>query len=136
MDPVPTSQPAAIAAGAVNALGIELLRETAEPDGNALLSPYSVQCALAMTYAGAGGDTRAEMAKVLHYPQDEALLRSFTRPFSISMRRAPKPRLRPLPWCTWHSPATRPNPSRSVWTGRLSSPSSIARAALACSSAT
>jgi serine protease inhibitor len=31
-----------------------------------LLSPYSIKAALAMTYAYAAGDTRAEMAKVLH----------------------------------------------------------------------
>ncbi len=31
-----------------------------------LLSPYSIQAALAMTYAYAAGDTRAERAKVLH----------------------------------------------------------------------
>jgi serine protease inhibitor len=36
----------------------------------ALLSPYSIQAALAMTYAYADGDTRAEMAKVLHPPPD------------------------------------------------------------------
>jgi hypothetical protein len=30
------------------------------------LSPYSMQAALAMNYAYAPGDTRAEMAKVLH----------------------------------------------------------------------
>ncbi len=38
-----------------------------------LLSPYSIQAALAMTYVCAASDTRAEMAKVLHYPADEAL---------------------------------------------------------------
>jgi serpin B len=66
------------AANAINTLGIELLARVAKPDQNALLSPYSIQSALAMTYAGADGVTRAEMAKVLHYPKDEAELhRSF-----------------------------------------------------------
>jgi len=36
-----------------------------------LLSPYSIQSALVMAYAGADGATRAEMAKVLHYPKDD-----------------------------------------------------------------
>src|SRR2546422_3087695 len=62
------------AAAAVNALGIDLLKKTSAPDGNALLSPYSIQSALAMAYAGAEGLTREEMAKVLHYPKDEAAL--------------------------------------------------------------
>ena len=60
------------AAQAVNALGLDLLAKGSV--ANALLSPYSIQAALAMTYAGAAGDTRSEMARVLHYPADEALL--------------------------------------------------------------
>ena len=68
----------ATAAQAVNELGLELLARGAEPGVNALLSPYSIQSALAMTFAGASGATRAEMAKVLHYPADEVgLHRSF-----------------------------------------------------------
>ena len=65
-------QPTDVATEAINTLGLELLRQSGKPDANALLSPYSIQSALAMTYAGAEGDTRAEMAKVLHYPKDDA----------------------------------------------------------------
>jgi len=73
----PPGHPAA-AAQAVNALGLKLLAKETVADANALLSPYSIQTALAMAFAGAAGDTRAEMAKVLHYPEDEAALhRSF-----------------------------------------------------------
>ena len=45
---------------------------TKEESGNLLLSPYSISTALAMTYAGARGETETEMAKVLHFtlPQD------------------------------------------------------------------
>jgi serine protease inhibitor len=69
---------ASAAAQAVNELGLDLLAKGTEPGANALLSPYSIQSALAMTFAGAAGATRAEMAKVLHYPGDEAELhRSF-----------------------------------------------------------
>lgn len=39
---------------------------------NIVFSPYSISSALAMTYAGAGGNTEKEMAKALHFtlPQD------------------------------------------------------------------
>jgi serpin B len=58
---------------AINALGLDLYR-TQPAGGNLLLSPYSIQSALAMTYAGADGETRAEMQRVLHYPADENVL--------------------------------------------------------------
>jgi serpin B len=61
-----------VAMNAINALGIDLLRQTAPPNANALLSPYSIQMAMAMAYAGADGQTREEMARVLHFPADEA----------------------------------------------------------------
>lgn len=38
--------------------------------GNVLVSPASARIALAMTYAGAKGDTAAQMAKVLAFPND------------------------------------------------------------------
>jgi len=68
------AEPESPAAAAINSLGIDLLQRTGKPDANALLSPYSIQSALAMAYAGADGATRDEMAKVLHYPKDEAKL--------------------------------------------------------------
>ena len=64
------------AANAINALGIDLLVKTGRQDVNALLSPYSIQEALAMTYAGADGKTRDEMAAVLHFPKNDAGLSS------------------------------------------------------------
>jgi serpin B len=63
-----------ISATAINDLGLDLLTRTGKPDENALLSPYSIQCALAMAYAGADGVTKAEMAKALHYDSDEGEL--------------------------------------------------------------
>jgi serpin B len=71
-DPGPGT-PAA-AAKAVNSLGLEVLSKGTDPKANTLLSPYSIQSALAMTFAGAAGDTRAEMARVLHFTGDETEL--------------------------------------------------------------
>lgn len=66
------------AADAINELGLDLHRRlaAAQADANLCVSPYSIQCALAMTYAGADGATRAEMAKVLHYPAGDAIHQS------------------------------------------------------------
>lgn len=66
------AEPTTTAANAINALGVDLLRQSVKPGANALLSPYSIQNALAMMYAGADGDTRTEMLRVLHYPDDDA----------------------------------------------------------------
>ena len=60
------------AATAINSLGIDLLAKTGRLDENALLSPYSIQEALSMTYAGAAGKTRDEMMTVLHFPKNDA----------------------------------------------------------------
>ncbi|KPK76615.1 MAG: hypothetical protein AMJ79_06075 [Phycisphaerae bacterium SM23_30] len=37
-------------------------------EGNLFFSPYSLSSALSMTYAGAGGETRYQMAEILHVP--------------------------------------------------------------------
>lgn len=70
--PMLAGEPTNTAANAINAFGVDLLRQAAGSSANVLLSPYSIQSALAMTFAGADGDTRVEMAKVLHYPPDDA----------------------------------------------------------------
>jgi serpin B len=65
------NDPSSVAASAVNTIGIDLLHLTGRSDANALLSPYSIETALAMTYAGADGKTREEMARVLHLSGDD-----------------------------------------------------------------
>lgn len=43
-----------------------------EQDGNLIYSPYSISLALAMTHAGARGETESQMAQVLHFlPQNQ-----------------------------------------------------------------
>jgi serpin B len=49
-----------------NSFALDLYAQVSDRDGNLFFSPYSVNKALAMTYAGARGDTAAEMAAVLH----------------------------------------------------------------------
>jgi serpin B len=44
-----------------------------QQDGNLFLSPYSISTALAMTYAGARGQTAEQMQKTLHFPAGEGL---------------------------------------------------------------
>jgi len=50
----------------------DLFRALREEDGNLFYSPYSISQALAMTYAGARGETERQMADTLHFvlPQD------------------------------------------------------------------
>jgi len=49
------------------AFGLELYQSLHAAPGNLFLSPHSISAALAMTYAGARGQTAAEMAKALHF---------------------------------------------------------------------
>jgi serpin B len=50
-----------------NEFGLDLYHQLQADEGNLFLSPSSVALALAMTYAGADGETRAEMAKTCHW---------------------------------------------------------------------
>ena len=50
------------------AFALDIYGQLRTQPGNLFFSPYSISTALAMTQAGARGDTAAEMAKVLHLP--------------------------------------------------------------------
>jgi serpin B len=50
-----------------SAFAFDLYLNLRQQDGNLFFSPYSISSALAMTYAGARGDTEAQMARALHY---------------------------------------------------------------------
>ena len=54
------------ATAALDAFAADLYRVIAAEEGNVVLSPYSVAVALAMTRAGARGETSAQMDAVLH----------------------------------------------------------------------
>ena len=59
-----------LAAKATNDFAAELYRQHATGEQNLCVSPYSIETALAMTFAGADGETHTEMARVLHFPSD------------------------------------------------------------------
>src|SRR5207248_2314289 len=59
-----------LAASATNQFAIDLHRQLATGKDNLCVSPYSIESALAMAFAGADGQTRTEMARVLHFPND------------------------------------------------------------------
>ena len=80
-EPAPTAPVADIQALADgnNAFAVELYKKLAEAEkGNIIFSPYSIRTALAMTYAGARGQTAEEMRKTLHFTlPDERLHPAF-----------------------------------------------------------
>ena len=46
----------------------DLYAQLKDAEGNLFFSPYSISTALAMTYAGARGETEKQIAKTLHFP--------------------------------------------------------------------
>lgn len=68
---LPLHADSSAAADSINSFGIDLHRRLAAKGGNLVTSPWSIETALAMTYAGADGKTKEEMAKVLHFADSE-----------------------------------------------------------------
>jgi serpin B len=56
------------------AFALDLYQTLKAQPGNLFISPYSISTALAMTYAGARGQTATEMASVLHFNPDQTNL--------------------------------------------------------------
>jgi serpin B len=54
-----------------NTFALDIYQSLRSENGNLILSPYSMSLALAMTYAGARGETESQMADVLHFTQDQ-----------------------------------------------------------------
>jgi serpin B len=71
-------------------LNFDLIRKSADQieDKNAMVSTFSIQMALAMTWAGANGETASEMASALHFDENthaalnklDMLIRSKNKP--------------------------------------------------------
>ncbi len=50
-----------------NTFALDLYGRLTQQDANLFFSPYSISNALAMTYAGAGGETATQIAKTMHF---------------------------------------------------------------------
>lgn len=74
-----------------NAFALDLYRTLSAGDANIFYSPYSISTALAMTYAGAAGDTAAQMAQTLHYPLDPARLHPAFNALDLQISAGQKP---------------------------------------------
>lgn len=61
------------AAASNNAFAVDLYQKLQSAKGNLFFSPYSIDTALAMAYAGARGQTAQQMAQAMHFalPQDK-----------------------------------------------------------------
>ena len=66
-----------LAAKATNELAVDLHRQLATGNENLCVSPYSIESALTITFAGAEGETRMEMARILHLTNDSTVAASF-----------------------------------------------------------
>jgi serpin B len=62
----PVEDQGAVVAGNTE-FALDLYAKLRSEEGNLFLSPYSISTALAMTYAGARGETERQMADVLHF---------------------------------------------------------------------
>jgi len=58
------------------AFAFDLYARLSGTPGNLFFSPYSISTCLAMTYAGARGDTETQMARVLHFSKGKSGLHS------------------------------------------------------------
>lgn len=70
---------------------LDLYADLRARDGNVFYSPYSISTALAMTYAGARGQTAAEMARALRFPMTGDRLHGAFGAVIDGVSRAPSP---------------------------------------------
>lgn len=71
------------------AFAFDLYGQVKGADGNLFLSPYSISVALAMTYAGAEGETESEMSGALHFALPEPELHAAFNAADLELQRRP-----------------------------------------------
>ncbi len=72
-----------------NAFALDIYRSLHSESGNLILSPYSMSLALAMTYAGAHGETESQMANVLHFTQSQDVLHPAFNALDLALAEVP-----------------------------------------------
>ena len=70
-----------------SAFAFDLYQTLREEDGNLFYSPYSISLALAMTYAGARGETARQMADTLHFTLSQVSLHPAFNSLDIELSR-------------------------------------------------
>lgn len=69
-----------------NEFAISLYKKIGDEGKNIIFSPYSISSALAVTYAGAKGNTAREMAEILWFPEDQESFHTGYKTFTDSIQ--------------------------------------------------
>jgi serpin B len=72
-----------------NTFALDLYQALRSETGNLILSPYSISLALAMTYAGARGETESQMSNVLHFSQPQSQLHPAFNALDTALEKSP-----------------------------------------------
>ena len=74
-----------------NGFAVDLYRQLSKAQGNLFCSPFSLSSALAMTFAGARGNTADQMAQTLHFDLDDEALHAAFAQLQASLVAAQRP---------------------------------------------
>lgn len=74
-----------------NTFAVYLYQALRSGDGNLIFSPYSISVALAMPYAGARGQTQAQMAEALHYTLSQERLHPAFNELDLELAKEAQP---------------------------------------------
>jgi serine protease inhibitor len=69
---------------------LDLYKQIKNSDGNLFFSPYSISTALAMTYAGARGNTKKQMTDVMHFSSSNKSIHSSYSDLNAQLKKVQK----------------------------------------------